>query len=368
MGSILQERSAERGSITDRGWRRKASRSSSRTAGTNMGRRQQQRRSPQPQSPNQREENQEQTVARRKRRSRSNPSSSSGAELRRSGRPDCGGQKVKPSSAERGVHRNCTPPGRAPPPCSPNQTDSDTDLSESERPHPSPCRCPPPQLQLRPEVMEEDQPALQRQRVRGRRRGGPDFPDFLPPPFNSWSLGQLAVFYNMEGRGALGPRPVGPLERYLERLLHLEWYQIQTVQAEREVGGVTAACQRAGAPSRLSSPKCILHCPRALPFLCGSVCALCPAPDRSRGLAPLPKRSYSESRVRSGSPSRTSSYLRRMQASGNMRHPMGMAARAGSDPTAGGPRQKTDGGETEQSRTKAERTGSQTGHRRCHHR
>lgn len=72
--------------MTDRGWRRKASRSSSRTAGwvpgsegaaifipplgsddcfvflcrTNMGRRQQQRRSPQPQSPNQREENQEQ--------------------------------------------------------------------------------------------------------------------------------------------------------------------------------------------------------------------------------------------------------------------------------------------------------------------
>uniref|UniRef100_A0A3B3WLS3 Protein FAM217B n=1 Tax=Poecilia mexicana TaxID=48701 RepID=A0A3B3WLS3_9TELE len=121
------------------------------------------------------------------------------------------------------------------------QEDSDTDLSESER-LPVSSRPLAPRLELRPEVVEYGDTPSHCRTVRGR-----DFPDFLPPPFNSWNLSQLAVFYNTEGRGAFRPRPVGPLERYLERLLQLEWHQIQTVQAEhvtQDVPGGTSSCQR----------------------------------------------------------------------------------------------------------------------------
>ncbi|XP_054472399.1 uncharacterized protein LOC129105417 isoform X2 [Anoplopoma fimbria] len=254
--------------------------------------------------------------------------------------------------------------------------DSDTDLSESERLPASPCGRVPPKLQLRPELIgAEDFSSC---RPRGHDRGGFDFPDFLPPPFNSWSLGQLAVFYNTEGRGAPRPRPVGPLERYLERMLQLEWRQIQSVQEEGgtpAVSDVVSSCHRsatstsAAASLRLSSPKCILQCQRAFPLnflsslasqcalLSGCACTLCrirytacstsssccrsarqsrlsPTPERSRGPSSLPRRSYSESRVNSadrsstsqaqmfGSPVRTSSHLKRMQASGNIRNPV----------------------------------------------
>ncbi|XP_054880363.1 uncharacterized protein LOC129354840 isoform X2 [Poeciliopsis prolifica] len=250
------------------------------------------------------------------------------------------------------------------------QEDSDTDLSESER-LPLSCRPLAPRLELRPEVVEDGDAPTHCRTVRGR-----DFPDCLPPPFNSWSLSQLAVFYNTEGRGVFRPRPVGPLERYLERLLQLEWYQIQTVQVEhgtQDVPGGTSGCQRssaaapARAPTRLSSPKCILQCQRAFPLsflsslaghsalLAGGTSGLCRicssscstscyrsthshnhlsrlSPDGSRGPLPRPKRSYSESRVhssdrrlrtqRSGSPTSSSNYLRRMQASGNIRNPI----------------------------------------------
>lgn len=252
--------------------------------------------------------------------------------------------------------------------------DSDTDLSESERLPVSPSGRVPPQLELRPEVIEAEDRSSCSHGSRGRSHGGFDFPDFLPPPFNSWSLSQLAVFYNMEGRGAPRPRPVGPLERYLDRLLQLEWRQIQTFQEESgksAVSDVISSCHRspAAASSRLSSPKCILQCQRAFPLtflsslanhsalLSGCACTLCrirystcytsccrsthsharqsrlsPMLER-KGPASLPKRSYSESRVHSSdrssasqaqrfsSPVRTNSHLRRMQASGNIRNP-----------------------------------------------
>ncbi|XP_053285599.1 uncharacterized protein LOC128446526 [Pleuronectes platessa] len=253
-------------------------------------------------------------------------------------------------------------------------SDTDTDLSESERGPVLPSGRVPPQLELRPDVPEaEDCPARShRPTLQGSR--GFDFPDFLPPPFNSWNLSQLALFYNMEGLGASRPRPVGCLERYLERLLQLEWRQIQTVQEESgrsAVSDVTSSCHRspAAASSRLSSPKCILQCQRAFPLtflstlaghstlLSGCACSLCrirlstcktsccrsthchtrpsrlsPTPE-PRGAASLPKRSYSESRVHSSdrntvsqaqrlsSPVRANSHLRRMQASGNIRNP-----------------------------------------------
>ncbi|TNN79681.1 Protein FAM217B [Liparis tanakae] len=238
--------------------------------------------------------------------------------------------------------------------------DSDTDLSESERLPASPCSRVPPQLQLRPEVIEDKDHSSCTPGARGHTHGRLDFPDFLPPPFNSWSLGQLSVFYNTEGRGAPRPQPVGPLERYLEKMLQLEWRQIQTVQEE---GGTPSAsdavsgCHKlpaAATASRLSSPKCILQCQRSFPLtflstlashcalLSGCACTLCRirycacsmSPSSCRSVRSLPKRSYSESRVHSaersaasraqrlGSPARTNSHLKRMQASGNIRNPL----------------------------------------------
>ncbi|CAJ1051881.1 uncharacterized protein si:ch211-266k22.6 isoform X4 [Xyrichtys novacula] len=254
------------------------------------------------------------------------------------------------------------------------EEDSDTDLSESERLPVSPSRWDPPQLELRPEVIEDGCCVSRRYRPRGRSNDRLDFPDFLPPPFNSWNLSQLAVFYNMEGRGGPRPRAVGPLERYLERLLQLEWCQIQTVQEESgksAASDVISSCQRssAAATSRLSTPKCILQCQRAFPLtflsslanhsalLSGCACTLCrirystscgtsccrsthghthqsrlsPMLEH-RGPLSLPKRSYSESRAHSSerssasrtqrfsSPTGTNSHLRRMQASGNIRN------------------------------------------------
>lgn len=248
------------------------------------------------------------------------------------------------------------------------ESDSDTDLSETERQSVSASGRVPPQLELRPEVIVAE--ACSYHRSRGHGQGSFDFPDSLPPPFNSWSLGQLAVFYNMEDRSTPRPRPVGPLERYLERLLQLEWRQIKTTQEESgKLGSLVApSCHRTAASSRLSSPKCILQCQRAFPLtflsslashsalLSGCACTLChirystcsksccrPTHSHTRQsrLSPmlehrapvsLPKRSYSESRVhcsdrgsesqaqRFSSPVRTNIYLRRMQASGNIRN------------------------------------------------
>ncbi|XP_047437804.1 uncharacterized protein fam217bb isoform X2 [Mugil cephalus] len=254
------------------------------------------------------------------------------------------------------------------------EEDTDTDLSESERLPASPSVRVPPQLKVRPEVTEAEDCSFHSIWTKGQGRGGYEFPDFLPPPFNSWSLSQLALFYNMEGRGASRPRPVGPLERYLERLLQLEWCQIQTVQEESGKSAVSeliSSCHRspAAASSRLSSPKCILQCQRAFPLtflsslsshsalLLGCACTLCrsryshcimsccrsthshtrqsrvsPMLECSKQPMLLPKRSYSETRVhssdsssctqRSNSPVRTNIHLRRMQASGNMRTPV----------------------------------------------
>ncbi|XP_012728897.2 translation initiation factor IF-2 [Fundulus heteroclitus] len=169
-------------------------------------------------------------------------------------------------------------------------SDSASDLSDSERLPvlPSPCTpCTPPHLNLRAEIINTNDFL-------------PDFPgphgtagdeaesekptysysDFLPPPFNCWSLRQLAVFLHTEGRGAPRPKPVGPLEKYLERLLQLEWLQIQTVQAEssRPPGGrarpqsfptsmaAPAAARPHTAPSsRLNSPKGLRQSSRAFP-------------------------------------------------------------------------------------------------------
>ncbi|KAM8913442.1 uncharacterized protein AB9W97_018282 isoform 2-T2 [Spinachia spinachia] len=353
MGSIPQNRtvrSADTVSIGERE-RKKAARSSSRPpgAGTKMGRGQSQRKSAPPVPERIGEQKLQQ---RRKQKPRTKPVQHSAQET------------SEPESAARHNGRGSGPSPAFPShrlPCShrdPHETaspnpdggsqsghaegDSDTDLSESERLPVSPCSRVPPQLQLRPELIEaEDRPSCRAER---NNHGSADFPDFLPPPFNSWSLGQLAVFYNTEDRGTPRPRPVGPLERYMERMLQLEWRQIRTVQEE---GGTTAGSDAVS--------SCHSHCA----LLSGCACTICrirytaccttsspccryarqsrlrPAAERGcRGPASLPKRSHSESRVHSadrssasraqrfGSPTQTNRHLRRMQASGNIRHPV----------------------------------------------
>ncbi|KAM8866825.1 uncharacterized protein ACB058_005023 [Synchiropus picturatus] len=286
--------------------------------------------------------------------------------------------------------------------------DSDTDLSESERGWALPCGADPPALHLRPEVFQVPEgPAVS---VKARlTNGGSDFPDFLPPPFNSWSLSQLALFYNTDGRGAPRPRPVGALERYLEKLLQLEWYQIQSVQEESGKSAVASAasCQRS-VSTRLSAPKCILQCQRALALsflsslanhsalLSGCACTQCrlrytsacgrsccrASVSRQSRLSPLrsagegrvlPKRSYSESRVhapgwapscrspRRSSPVRADTHLKRMQASGNMRNPAAHldSEAAACDPRVrGGPCGRRGG--SEQRKRGADRKASET--------
>nr|XP_020473549.1 uncharacterized protein LOC109970379 [Monopterus albus] len=175
-----------------------------------------------------------------------------------------------------------------------NQKDDDTDgasdLSDSERLPvlPSPCTpCTPPHLNLRAEVINTHEFPPDIPGPHGTvgnedesEKPSYSYPDFLPPPFNCWSLRQLAVFLHTEGRGAPRPKPVGPLEKYLERLLQLEWLQIQTVQAEssRPPGSrsrpqsfpsaSTAHSSRphTAPPSRLNSPKGLRHSQRAFPF------------------------------------------------------------------------------------------------------
>uniref|UniRef100_A0A1A7WNL9 Family with sequence similarity 217, member B n=1 Tax=Iconisemion striatum TaxID=60296 RepID=A0A1A7WNL9_9TELE len=169
-------------------------------------------------------------------------------------------------------------------------TDSASDLSDSERLPvlPSPCTpCTPPHLNLRAEIINTNDLLPDFPGPHGTvgdedesEKPNYHYPDFLPPPFNCWSLRQLAVFLHTEGRGAPRPKPVGSLEKYLERLLQLEWLQIQTVQAEssrlpgsrpRPQGFPSQstahpARPHTAPPSRLNSPKGLRHSSRAFPF------------------------------------------------------------------------------------------------------
>lgn len=172
-----------------------------------------------------------------------------------------------------------------------DDTDSASDLSDSERLPvlPSPCTpCTPPHLNLRAEIINTndfppDIPGPHGTEVCEENENEKpiySYPEFLPPPFNSWSLRQLAVFLHTEGRGAPRPKPVGPLEKYLERLLQLEWLQIQTVQTEnsrppgsrpKPQGFPSATAPHPPRPhtapsSRLNSPKGLRHSQRAFPF------------------------------------------------------------------------------------------------------
>ncbi|XP_066528834.1 protein FAM217B isoform X2 [Hoplias malabaricus] len=256
-------------------------------------------------------------------------------------------------------------------------TDSGSDLSDTEKLPGPPSLNSPPQLHLRAEVIDPHD--LRFSRPLPRTRSSDSYPDFLPPPFNSWSLRQLAVYLNTDGKGIPRPRPVGQLERYLERLLQLEWYQIQTVNEESSKAGPSSwsSCHRphTSPHSNLSAPKCILQCQRAFPLallsslasapplqppscncptcrksypICNGACRLyshhhhshlSPLPEKRAKARGLPRRSSSESRAqqvqqgltprshRLSDPLESTSHLKRMQAIGNIRNPAGCPCR-----------------------------------------
>ncbi|TRY97749.1 hypothetical protein DNTS_008260 [Danionella cerebrum] len=240
---------------------------------------------------------------------------------------------------------------------SPKEEDTTSDLSESELTSVLPAQISPPDLDLRAEVIDPSQFQASKRSSRGRDAFRASYPDFLPPPFNSWSLQQLAVYLNTEGRSIPRPKPIGQLERYLERLLQLEWHQIQTLQEDS-----IKSCARSHHPS-LSSPKCILQCQRAFPLTLLSSLASAPKVSLSncsctqcKNQFPMlngslhqhtrlsrllessvrasgfPKRSCSESRALRSKPQRQprehrlsdplseSTHMRQMQAQGNMRN------------------------------------------------
>ncbi|XP_026077858.1 protein FAM217B isoform X1 [Carassius auratus] len=256
------------------------------------------------------------------------------------------------------------------------EEDSASDLSDSERYSALPAQISPPDLNLRAEVIDPSDFHALRPSCRGRSKFRGSYPDFLPPPFNSWSLQQLAVYLNTEGKGIPRPKPSGQLERYLDRLLQLEWHQIQTIEEDSSKSNAPLPKGRhlthASSHLSLSSPKCILQCQRAFPLallssfasaptlhLSSCTCPRCqnqypilnvpcrsyayhhhhtrlsPLLEKKGQASGLPKRSSSESRAhlpdprhrsrehRLSDPLSESSHLSRMQAIGNMRNPVG---------------------------------------------
>ncbi|KAL2297067.1 hypothetical protein Nmel_015124 [Mimus melanotis] len=132
------------------------------------------------------------------------------------------------------------------------EDDSASDLSDSERIPIPPSPCTPPELILRAE--EIDPVCLEHIPEMGFKESEYYYPDFLPPPFNSWDLKRLAILVHVEGKSDFHPKPTGSLEKYIERLLQLEWLQMQTVQSEK--GRATRARPQTapGPPRALKSP------------------------------------------------------------------------------------------------------------------
>ncbi|XP_061487092.1 protein FAM217B isoform X2 [Rhineura floridana] len=128
--------------------------------------------------------------------------------------------------------------------------DSASDLSDSERIPIPPSPCTPPELNLRAEEIDP----LCFEHLFDAKFKQPDYyyPDFLPPPFNTWDLKGLAAFVNTECKSEPRPEPAGVLEKYVDRLLELEWLQMQTIQAEK---GKAAKARPQTAPSALRTLK-----------------------------------------------------------------------------------------------------------------
>ncbi|XP_006896989.1 PREDICTED: protein FAM217B [Elephantulus edwardii] len=163
--------------------------------------------------------------------------------------------------------------------------DSASDLSDSERIPIPPSPLTPPDLRLR---AEEISPAYFHPSLdQGHAKPNYCYPDFLPPPFNSWDLQEMAVLLNSEGRPDAVPRAGGALGSYIDRLLQLEWLQIQTVHTERVKGAKARPPPGLGASWTLRSPgrsKLVAAAlPKPLPYQEG---ASKPGPSRKTDLRP----------------------------------------------------------------------------------
>ncbi|KFP83464.1 Protein FAM217B, partial [Acanthisitta chloris] len=132
------------------------------------------------------------------------------------------------------------------------EDDSASDLSDSERIPIPPSPCTPPELILRAE--EIDPVCLEHVPEMGLTESEYYYPDFLPPPFNSWDLKQLALFVHAEGKTDFRPKPTGFLEKYMDRLLQLEWLQVQTVQSEKGKAARARPQTAPGSSRGLKSP------------------------------------------------------------------------------------------------------------------
>ncbi|EPQ19832.1 Cadherin-like protein 26 [Myotis brandtii] len=111
--------------------------------------------------------------------------------------------------------------------------DSASDLSDSERVPCPPSPRTPPDLRLRAEEIDPVCFDLDLQPGQGHARPEYCYPDFLPPPCNSWDLRDMALLANTEPRPAPAPRAGGLLGKYVDRLVQLEWLQILTVESHR---------------------------------------------------------------------------------------------------------------------------------------
>ncbi|XP_066442324.1 protein FAM217B isoform X2 [Eleutherodactylus coqui] len=107
--------------------------------------------------------------------------------------------------------------------------DSASDLSDSERVPIPPSPLSPPKLNLR---AEEIKPGYFSQYGEHKCKDY-EYADFLPPPYNSWNLHQVSTYVNKEGKNALQSTASAPLEKYVDRLLQLEWLEMQTIQSEK---------------------------------------------------------------------------------------------------------------------------------------
>ncbi|VFV28359.1 Hypothetical predicted protein [Lynx pardinus] len=130
--------------------------------------------------------------------------------------------------------------------------DSASDLSDSERVPVPPSALAPPELHLRAEEIDAADPDPDPD-PRGTQTTY-RYADFLPAPFSSWDLRDLAVPPGAEPRPAAQGGAAGLLARYIDRLLQLEWLQMQTVQGEKGKGAKARPPTAPGMAGALKSP------------------------------------------------------------------------------------------------------------------
>ncbi|KAG8513282.1 Protein FAM217B [Galemys pyrenaicus] len=248
------------------------------------------------------------------------------------------------------------------------EEDSGSDLSDSERVPIPPSPLSPPELNLRAEEIDPICFDLHAGPGQAQRQPEQRYPDFLPPPFSSWDLRDMALLLNAEGQGGGLPRAAGPLGGLVDRLLQLEWLQLQTVQWEKgraakarppTAPGTSVALKSPGRSRLLAGALTRPHqdrAPKAGPARRDRPqegCAPCSASEAAPRLAGVPSSSRlsaprstlegraEEKRKKPGQGTRQQQWARssgegglRLESNGNIRGP-GPPSRPPSSPDAG---------------------------------